>query len=129
MSIDYEWDVETLDSYKDIVDHDHGTLKMLKLNYYPMMLNQALVLVRTQRGDHYDRQWAYVSDSGVLPDTFDGGTPVPARFKKADLSWTKKLEQCHAQHLKAGYCTRTKEHPGCHHAQDGTDWDRWSTGR
>jgi hypothetical protein len=107
MSLTYEWDIETVDMESgDILDHNHAA----KLSEFSEIeidqavsqfvdeLGQAtrLVLVRDSRGmvtrhgrtvEHLDRTWAYVTEAGALPATFDsgdGGNPdgykVPARF-------------------------------------------------
>lgn len=84
----YEWDHESVDDYGDIIDHDFSDA----FPGFPTEDNVELVLVRNEfRGlsgkdfndscdlDH--RSWAYVKD-GVLPETFDDGTPVPKKFFK-----------------------------------------------
>ena len=83
--IDYEWDVETLDEFGDIEDHNHSE----KLRPYHLDLepSQRLVLVC----DHWEggwmyRSWAYVVD-GELPehlvDAYDTEIRrVPQRFHK-----------------------------------------------
>jgi hypothetical protein len=105
MKTTYEWDIETVDKFGDILDHDHrDTLA----EFAPDVLRDAL-LQRRQRGGNFtrlvlvrsvwteasglvDRTWAYVSDvgapnAGVLPthckDAFNRtATRVPARFAR-----------------------------------------------
>ena len=86
MSIDYEWDVETLstDGYEDILEHDHTENLKEYIGLFPLPNNQRLVLIRDQGNEDQgllDRQWAYVKD-GKLPIEFDGGSKVPKRFHK-----------------------------------------------
>ena len=85
--VSYEWDLESVDAYDDIIDHDfHDACPAIPTNP-----NISLVLVRSvangwsdffdDSGNIIDRSWAYVRD-GVLPETFDCGTAVPKRFQK-----------------------------------------------
>ncbi len=80
----YEWDLESVDEYGDIIDHNWfdncpGT---------PTESNVELVLIKDIAygypgdPDSYDmeeRTWAYVVN-GFLPDYFQDGSKVPARF-------------------------------------------------
>ena len=89
----YEWDIETVDEYGDIIDHHHsdacpGT---------QTSPDKHLVLVRdcgtgwSDDPDHFemdDRQWAYVTD-GKLPGRFDGGAVVPQRLHRELLATQK----------------------------------------
>ncbi len=84
--VNYEWDIESLDEYGDIIDHRHSDV----FPGIPTGDNESLVLVRdTAEGisgepssfDLKDRTRAYTVD-GVLPQTFDDGTMVPMRFFK-----------------------------------------------
>ena len=92
----YEWDIETLDEFGDIEDHDHST----KLQPYHLDLepNQNLVLVC----DHYpdtgglDRSWAYVKDN-TLPLYFEDAyrnktTHVPRRFQLSLTALAKEIQ-------------------------------------
>jgi hypothetical protein len=88
-TIDYEWDIETVDG-EDVVDHYFSD----KLDYTKAEFSEAikagtLTLVRTV-GNDYDgvteRTWAYVKD-GKLPTMFSDcyGTEihkVPIKFHK-----------------------------------------------
>lgn len=81
MNVRYEWDIETLDEYGDIIDHD------FKEHYTDLLgviikSNQVLVLIRDyyKEGSIY-RQWAYV-ENNKLPDTFTEGAKVPHKFHK-----------------------------------------------
>ena len=83
--IRYEWVVETIED-DEIADVDH-------YDSYPGPIAGADVgLVRDKISAHdddvEDRQWAYVVD-GVLPDTFDGGAKVPAKYKAEVQKWHK----------------------------------------
>ena len=78
MTVTYEWDVETVDEYGGVQEHDHSNkYPSRKLNH-----DELIVLVRDLHSDDeglQDRQWAYVEDN-LLPDEFDGGAKVPKRF-------------------------------------------------
>ena len=90
-SIVYEWDVETIDEYGDIIDHDHlGELS--EINLSDLAENERLVLVRDiweqLEGKTWNngyslkhRSWCYV-EGDVLPLEFDDGEKVPQRFHK-----------------------------------------------
>lgn len=67
--IAYEWVVETVDADDDIVDVHHSDT-----------LVAALVAAAATQAPQ-DRQWAYLNQDGRLPAVFDGGAPVPARFR------------------------------------------------
>jgi hypothetical protein len=90
VSIVYEWCVEVVDSYGDIVD-----------NYFADSLAQAIewagdddgeyehqiCLVRTEDTFNGDRAWAYLTDDGRLPAYFADAfghdtTKVPQRFHR-----------------------------------------------
>jgi hypothetical protein len=84
--VDYEWDLESLDEYGDIIDHRHSDT----FPGVPTEDNIALVLIRDVgvgiSGEEHsftldDRAWAYVVD-GKLPAQFDNGVNVPKRFFK-----------------------------------------------
>ena len=107
--VTYEWDMETAYNYGDIIDHHHADrLKDLKcyegdphedvcdLDGSPEPAHIRLVLVRdTWREDGLDdRQWCYLNEDGMLPDTFDGGAKVPVKFRRefgANSSWAGKF--------------------------------------
>lgn len=78
----YEWDIETLDEYGDVIDHSFSGEEFPGL---PESKNDHLVLIRTlyapDRICEESRGYAYVKD-GYLPDWFDDGYNVPVRFKK-----------------------------------------------
>lgn len=90
MSVIYEWCVEVVDGYDDIVD-----------NYFADSLTQAMewaadgdgeykhqiCLVRTEDTFMADRAWAYLTDDGRLPEFFSDAfghdtTKVPQRFHR-----------------------------------------------
>lgn len=81
----YEWKVEWLDEWEDILDCDHydkfaDAYKASKENRDGV--SGTLVLVRDVVCDAHgviDRQHAYM-ENGKFPHTFDGGAPVPIRF-------------------------------------------------
>jgi hypothetical protein len=78
----YEWDVETIDQYGDVQDHNHAN--HLSDLCHSLASDEELVLVYNTGNDLdgvEDRQWAYVSD-GVLPDEFSGGQRVPQSCKR-----------------------------------------------
>lgn len=84
--LDYEWDIEHLDRFGDIIDHEF-------VDKYPGTRDfdetgQVVVLVKSYarglsgREDSFfieDRTWAYI-DNGKLPEEFEDGTRVPVRF-------------------------------------------------
>ena len=81
----YEWDIETIAPWGDILDHNHED-RLCDLP--PLEEGQRLVLVRDRFCDFdglIDRQWAYVEE-GKLPERFDDGqvelAKVPQRFHK-----------------------------------------------
>ena len=93
MAVEYEWDIETLDQYGDIIDHDFadklssGIIKFDEIDTD----NQVLVLVRNlwSTDGSLDRSWAYCrkGDDGkfYLPNTFKDSydryeCDVPKRF-------------------------------------------------
>ena len=80
MTINYEWDCETLDDDGDIEDHDfcerYQDLTIIEPCDICLVRN-----VEDESGMVGERQWAYVKD-GKLPSHFDGGAKVPARFHK-----------------------------------------------
>lgn len=78
----YEWDIETIDSDGDIIDHNHAD----KLSSYKE-IDGVLVLVRdvgNKIDGVIDRSWAYVLGK-KLPEYFTDSyesrvAKVPARF-------------------------------------------------
>ena len=84
--LDYEWDVEVLDEYGDIVDH-------LFQSQFPGSQDDPLMVVVLVKSyaegnpgddlsfDIKDRTWAYIKD-GTLPQYFDDGSKVPMHFHK-----------------------------------------------
>lgn len=89
----YEWDLETIDEYGDVSDHNHSD----KFPGLPTDPNIQLVLVKDQgvgysddpgHFEQDDRSWAYVKD-GMLPDVFQNGDRVPKRFH-AELNAYKR---------------------------------------
>lgn len=88
----YEWDIETVDKYGDVYDHDHRDrvldLHLARVEGPDPGYTHDLVLVRDVwvDWDLKDRTWAYTSE-GCLPSHFrdcDGNDihPVPKRFFK-----------------------------------------------
>jgi hypothetical protein len=82
--LDYEWDIEILDEYDDIIDHDFQD----KFPGPQTDDKHVVVLVKSYaRGlsgmEHSfsitDRTWAYMK-GGELPEEFDDGSRVPKRF-------------------------------------------------
>ena len=80
----YEWGAEQTDEHSDIIDCTFvNEGELAKLNPF-LADGWELVLVRNVGSDSEgieDRQWAYPVD-GKLPEFFDGGAKVPARFVK-----------------------------------------------
>ena len=102
----YEWDIETLDEYGDIENHDHrDKLSEFPLNHFDGdKARFDLVLVRDVGSEHEgvtDRLWAYVffcksTDVFRLPEFFsdcgeDTRTRVPKRFQKELDSHSKRV--------------------------------------
>ena len=91
MTVEYEWDCETVDTYGDIIEHTHGaTHAEVKAwsaaNPCEPGFRRDLVLVRD---DDEGRAWAYLED-GKLPEFFqDAGlcnvSKVPQRFHREVL--------------------------------------------
>jgi len=84
--ITYEWVVEELDQYGDIVDVNHyDTLKDARWYEEYLRHRRAKVdvgLVRfdySNDGAHLDKGWAYFTD-GKLPVEFDNGEKVPKKY-------------------------------------------------
>ena len=89
--LDYECDIEMLDEFDDIIDHDFQ-------DKYPGVQaddKNVVVLVKSYArglsGDEYsffieDRTWAYLKD-GKMPEEFDDGSRVPKRFHKEVSAW------------------------------------------
>ncbi len=96
----YEWDIETIDKRDNIEDHDFDD-RLADLaprhKYDPDGPACFLVLVRNWGNEHdglLNRQWAYVTRSGELPNEFDGGDKVPQKFKtelRKHRSWAANL--------------------------------------
>lgn len=91
MKIAYEWVIETVNEHGDIGDVNHadtfaGARRMAAAVAADLAPGERVEvgLVRDS-GDEVDglqdRQWAYLED-GLLPERFDGGAKVPARFHK-----------------------------------------------
>lgn len=86
----YEWWLEEIDEYGDIVDHDFSeTICWDKVDK-----NHQLCLVR-RKGDEVEglaeNLYAYV-DGGELPNCFDESSiKVPKRYKEELNNWIKKL--------------------------------------
>jgi len=81
-TITYEWDIEEVDQYGDIVDHHHAD----EARNLPDVSGD-LVLVRDAGNEHFgvtERSWAYVVE-GALPEFFTDAygaetAKVPKRF-------------------------------------------------
>lgn len=90
--IRYEWAIEQVDAYGDVVDVNHyETLAQLRRDLDDEETGGAIaqvVLVRDVVDESFgvlDRQWAYPETDGgeiALPNFFDGGAKVPARFHR-----------------------------------------------
>ncbi|HIJ50989.1 MAG TPA: hypothetical protein HPP54_08055 [Nitrospinae bacterium] len=98
--VQYEWDLElmSLDGV-DIVEHDFSpTLKKLMTNrvradgcYYVLVLFR-----QTGNPDDgaLDAQWAYLTEDGDLPDTFDHGAAIPVRYRREferERDWASRM--------------------------------------
>lgn len=85
MAISYEWDVETIGSHGDIIEHFFQDSYADCVEFASDAEEKtAIVLVRDVHesdGALVDRQWAYV-ESGKIPDEFSGGAKVPKRFRR-----------------------------------------------
>ena len=84
--ITYEWTLEILDDYDDIVDvHFFETLCNLLIFKQDIDdVNCDVGIVKHLGNDAdgiVDREYAYIN-RGKLPEKFDGGYSVPKRFKK-----------------------------------------------
>ena len=97
MTVQYEWDIETVEAGTDpeVLDHYHHD-KLAQTadtlgKWHPDAAHQILIVL--VRDDDYGRQWAYI-EAGRMPDQFDEGTAVPRRFQ---LEWDKYGEQVNAQ--------------------------------
>lgn len=81
MAVEYEWDIETIDEYEDVVDHWHE--RQLRKLPDTLLPSERLVLVRT-RVPSGERSWAYAdgdSLSGVFRDSYDRVvSEVPAKY-------------------------------------------------
>ncbi len=70
--VDYEWDVEVLDEYGDIVDHHfQESFRDCVMENNGKDCYFEIVLVRTtgnQEDGVTDRTWAYVNENGELPE-------------------------------------------------------------
>ena len=84
--ITYEWVVEELDQYGDIVDVNYyDTLNDARRNAEYLRGDDAEVdvgLVRfdySNDGAHLDKGWAYFVE-GKLPVVFDNGSRVPKKY-------------------------------------------------
>jgi len=76
--LEHYWIVEETDDIGDI-------LSTTEMDRVPARLlpDERLALVRDEGNEEEwvtDRQWAYVTN-GQLPDEFDGGGKIPARFR------------------------------------------------
>jgi len=89
MSVYYEWAVEWLDEWGDIVDVTHFTRLAEAVEHHDAWMavrgkNMAICLVYNRVSDFdqnvEDRQWAYL-ENGLLPEAFDGGGKIPKRFR------------------------------------------------
>jgi hypothetical protein len=83
----YEWVIEPVDQYGDIVESDHADSfedAMKRAAGWRQEWKRVEVGLVRELGDDVeglqDRQWAYIEDDGTLPAKFDGGARVPKRF-------------------------------------------------
>ena len=90
MAVTFEWKLELMDEYGDIEDTMHFSDDELKdaleafIKMAPEHYAAEIVLVRDVGDDLdgiTDRQHAYLKD-GTLPNVFEYGTKVPARFHR-----------------------------------------------
>jgi len=94
MAVSYEWDIETVDAYGDIVDHFHDDRLAWLLKEASDWLRVPgialrFVLVRDTGDDREglgDREWFYPTEGDT---EFDGGTAVP---KKYLAEWTRHAD-------------------------------------
>jgi len=86
MSTIYEWDVETIDTNGDIIDHHFQPSLQAAIAFAGSCPEATdIVLVRSNGNDDdglLDRQWAYLVDGWTLgkDGEFDGGWTIPKRF-------------------------------------------------
>ena len=87
MTTRYEWTVETVDSYGDINQCEF--FARLEDCMFPVYGHYDIGLVRYV-GDELDgeqsRSYAYIKN-GQLPNRFDNGRTIPARFHEELKSW------------------------------------------
>lgn len=92
LQVAYEWVAEHIDEHGDILEPVFANkLADLYKDIYPDWMTTHpkgrvdIGLVRDASRDFYtegteDRQWAYPNSTGEMPEFFDGGSKVPARF-------------------------------------------------
>jgi len=82
-TVKYEWAAESVDSHGDIQDIVYSPLlsDLEPLSHDGCSVEIVLVREEYLESGDYDKQWAYIQN-GKRPDVFDGGSKVPARFKK-----------------------------------------------
>jgi len=94
----YEWDIETVDEYGDIIDHYHASdlqeLAIFLEREEPQAgIEYRLVLVRDQcraDGMDLDRTWAYLTDECNLPSHFSD--TIGTNRTQVSLRFAKELE-------------------------------------
>ena len=93
MTVDYEWDFESLNEYGDIIDHSHHDgLKGVECGVVddenPLCLVKDNVSWNHDGsfGGCEDRAWAYVKNK-ELPKEFTDGTKVPQKYIKEFEKW------------------------------------------
>jgi hypothetical protein len=87
-TVAYEWVIEPTDDNGDILESLHAdtyreAIQVAAQCDYPDQHRVDIGLVRDQGSDSEgieDRQWAYMTEDGKLPECFDGGSKVPQRF-------------------------------------------------
>lgn len=90
MSVYYEWCVEVVDQYDDIVDCYHSDSLAQAMEWAAdgdEEYQYQICLVRTEETFCGDRAWAYLTDDGRLPERFADAfghdtTKVPQRFHR-----------------------------------------------
>lgn len=95
MKVAYEWNIETVDAYDDIVDNDFAD-KLATLNPEDLDSMHRLCCVRDEYTDTegvQDRQWCYPTDDG-LPEFFQdayqqNGAKVPQKIRREFERWLK----------------------------------------
>ena len=85
-TIVYEWDVETIDAWGDVVDHDHYDTFREARSAARQTPGTVIALVRD---DRHGRSWAYMTATGLEANFRDAYghivAPVPQRFQRETM--------------------------------------------